>query len=111
MAEKAPEPPTSDQPKAPVTTQIPLAPMSAYLEQQDTIARLENRLKIVETVIANGYSAPSATPKPEPREESLRQPETNFFKGRGFRTQFYGASCPNSVLASVCLTFRSLPLD
>ena len=110
MTAKAPEPPTSGHPDGPITTHIPPAPMSAYLEQRDTITRLENRLKILEAAVANGRSGPSAPPEPDPQREIPKQLEANFFKGRGFRTQFYGASCPSSILASVCLTSRSLRL-
>lgn len=102
---KAPEPAISLQPKRLTDAEIPLAPMSVYLEQRDTIARLENRLKILESVVAHGQTAmptPSAAPE-ESQGEISKQQEANFFKGRGFRTQFYGASCPNSILACVCL--------
>jgi hypothetical protein len=104
MMKTAPEPPILDQPRGTMAAQIPLAPMSAYLEQRDMIERLENRLKVLEKVVAHGSSGQSSL---EPQGDIPRQPEANFFKGRGFRTQFYGPSCPNSVLASVCIFIRS----
>jgi hypothetical protein len=85
--------------------------MSAYLEQRDMIARLETRLNILEAAVANGHSTPCTALKPEIQGNVPRQPEANFFKGRGYRTQFYGASCPSSVLVSVCLQFRYYILD
>jgi hypothetical protein len=104
--EKASAPSSSDQSGTSFTTQIPLASTSAYLEQRDMITRLENRLNILEAAVANGHSIPCVALKAEFQGSVPRQPEANFFKGRGYRTQFYGASCPNSVLASVCLMFR-----
>jgi Fungal Zn(2)-Cys(6) binuclear cluster domain len=102
LTKEPPEPIIPDKPKAPMAMLSQLAPTPAYLEQKDTIAHLENRLKILEGMVAHGNSAPSIAAVSDLHGAIPRQPEANFFKGRGFRTQFYGASCPNSVLASVC---------
>jgi hypothetical protein len=100
VIKRTPEPLKTEKPKALMASQPQLAPMSAYLEQKDRIAHLENRLQVLEAVVASG---PSALPSPSTSHSEIpRQLEVNFFKGRGFRTQFYGSSCPNSVLASVC---------
>lgn len=37
----------------------------------------------------------------EPPEEELPGRETSLFKGKGFKTQFYGATCPMSLVAQV----------
>lgn len=37
----------------------------------------------------------------EPPEEELSGRETSLFKGGGFKTQFYGATCPMSLVAQV----------
>jgi hypothetical protein len=88
--------------------EVSLVPMPAFLEQKDTIARLEDRLRLLERIVARDISgAPSATGILEQQTEKPRQPETHLFKGRGFRTQFYGASCPTSLLASVCILYPS----
>ena len=109
VTKEPPEPIIPDKPKDPMATQSQLTPTPASLEQKDRIERLENRLKILEAVVAHGNYAPSMAPVSEPQGETPKQPEANFFKGRGFRTQFYGASCPNSVLVSVRLCGPFIP--
>lgn len=98
----------SHPPNGPKAKEVSLVPLPAFLEQKETIARLEDRLRLLERVVARDVSgAPSATGIFEQHSEKPRQPETHLFKGRGFRTQFYGASCPTSLLASVCLLYPS----
>ena len=59
------------------------------------LGSLEARLVRLER--AAGTAANDA----EPLEEELMGRETSLFKGKGFKTQFYGATCPMSMLAQV----------
>jgi hypothetical protein len=80
---------------------------SAPLAQSNAIKSLESRLASLEKLLSQtttsedfrkeGTSAVTTlVPKSEPRE-----PETQIFKGRGVRTQFYGPSNATSLLAHV----------
>lgn len=104
VSKAAPEPLKSEESKALITTQPQAVPISAYLEQKERISDLEDRLQVLEALVARGPSAQSSalSSSSQSHSEIPRQLEVNFFKGRGFRTQFYGASCPNSLLTSVC---------
>jgi len=74
---------------------------------ENTIKRLESRLADLERVVArNSVSSARDNFGDGCRSEETRvvkgkETETNVFKGRGFRTQFYGASSPTSLLAHV----------
>jgi len=82
------------------------AHLSTILTHETTIKRLESRLADLERIVAQGAGS---TPRELPVERAseavdiavARSKETSLFKGRGFRTQFYGASSPTSLLAHV----------
>jgi len=82
------------------------AHLSTISTHETTIKRLESRLADLERMVAQGASS---TPRELPVERAseavdiavARGKETSLFKGRGFRTQFYGASSPTSLLAHV----------
>lgn len=82
---------------------------SAPLAQSNIIKSLEGRLVTLERMLnqnsTNGdfrkegsNAITTLVPKSEPHK-----PETQIFKGRGVRTQFYGPSNPTSLLAHVSL--------
>lgn len=106
LAKEGPCPSYSNPSNGSVATEAPLVPMKAFLEQKATITRLEDRLSLLERIVARGDSSVTGAPPPgmlEQESEKPKQPEIHLFKGRGFRTQFYGTSCPTSLLASVCI--------
>jgi hypothetical protein len=95
-----------------IDREVPSISTPTYSAQTEAITRLEDRLKILEGIIAQGASRnvaakeavfPMRTMIPKEKDEKAREPETSYFKGRGFRTQFYGPSCPISLIAHVSL--------
>jgi hypothetical protein len=96
-------------PNESMATEVPLPSMPAYSDQTQTISHLEDRLRILESLVAHSTSltgdviTPSRTAMMEQEGEIPIQPKANLFRGRGFRTQFHGASSPISLIASVCL--------
>lgn len=69
---------------------------------ETTIRRLENRLADLERIVSRQTETHDA---PAPKDTLAgRGRETYLFRGRGLRTQFYGASSPTSLLAHVCIS-------
>ena len=79
-----------------------------------TLHRLEERLVELERVVlgtqgeARALNETMKWGEKREREGGSRELETNLFKGKGFRTQFYGVSCPTSLLAHVCFPHATL---
>lgn len=75
---------------------------SALVAQEKTIKRLEARLADLERIVDRGSMARDIAD-----ELSLKSPgretETYIFRGKGFKTQFYGATLPINQLAHVIL--------
>jgi len=103
------------------TKGVTAAPIPVILTQEDIMRRLESRLSNLERGMAQGTSmaalardkfgeAAIGTLGPKQKELRMKEPEATFFKGRGFRTQFYGPSNPMSLLAHVCFVSGSLLL-
>lgn len=102
--------------KSPHTNQQDELPSRApaLSTQETTVKKLEARLAELERVVGRYGTArepvkehgASATPA------GAREPETFFFKGKGFKTQFYGATLPLNQLAHVgsllCISFQEL---
>jgi hypothetical protein len=85
------------------------SPVSMVSMLESTIKRLEKRLADLERIVARETSSRATEVAGGKAMEVLvsrKGKETYFFKGRGFRTQFYGTSSPASLLAHVCMTFR-----
>jgi len=84
----------------------PIVPPSTSpsLNQEDIIRKLETRLAELEKLVAQNESprADATISRSLRDERRARKSETNFFKGKGFRTQLYGASNITSLLAHVC---------
>jgi hypothetical protein len=96
-----------------ITREVPSISTPTYSAQTEAITRLEDRLKTLEGIIARSATRnvpakeaviPMRTTIQKEKDEKAREPETSYFKGRGFRTQFYGPSCPISLIAHVSLS-------
>lgn len=79
--------------------------------QANTIKQLENRVALLEAMMTKSITC--AQPQSEPdvivkkslssvqNIEEMKEPEMSFFKGRAFKTQFFGPSHPAGSLAYV----------
>lgn len=76
--------------------------ISSLTAQERIIKRLESRLADLEQVVARERLGRNSVEDPSPARSRTRDQETYLFKGRGFKTQFYGPSLPTNQLAHVC---------
>ena len=91
---------------------LPSPSIPTHSSQTETIIQLGERLKTLESIVSQSFNReqlPAAVPMRtsvlKPEDVKPKEPETNFFKGRGVKTQFHGASCPTSILAHVSVPF------